>query len=61
MTRAVGRQRLMPTKAQLFHIGDVLSISSGRLVSRDGYDGLQRALSYMAGEEVYTHQVSCHG
>lgn len=47
----------MPAKAQLFHIGDVLSISSGRLVSRDGYDGLQRALSYMAGEEIYTHQI----
>jgi hypothetical protein len=45
-----------PPKRQ-FHIGDVLSITGGRLVSRDGYTGLQRALSHMAGEEIYTHQI----
>jgi hypothetical protein len=48
----------MPNQDQKFHIGDVLSIAADRLVSRDGFHGLQRALSYMAGEDIYTHQVS---
>lgn len=48
----------MRNREQRFHIGDVLSIVVDRLVSRDGYYGLQRALSHMAAEDVYTHQVS---
>ena len=40
-----------------FHIGDVLSITGGRLVSRDGYYGLEGALSHMAGEQIYEHQI----
>jgi hypothetical protein len=47
----------MPTKNRKFHIGDVLSITGDRLVSRDGIHGLQRALSFMAGEDIYTHQI----
>ena len=48
----------MPSQEQKFHIGDVLSIAADRLVSRTGFHGVQRALSYMAGEDIYTHQVS---
>ena len=59
--RSLGKRtrlgRLMSTGQRQFHIGDVLSITDGRLVSRDGYYGLQRALSHMAGEEIYEHQV----
>jgi len=35
----------MPSRDQKFHIGDVLSIAANRLVSRDGFLGVQRALS----------------
>lgn len=40
-----------------FHIGIVLSIAGDRLVSREGLSGVQKALSYMAGEDIYTHQI----
>ena len=48
----------MRNREQRFHIGDVLSIVADRLVSRDGFQGLERALSYMANEDIYTHQIS---
>lgn len=47
----------MRTSAAQFHIGIVLSITGDRLVAREGFVGVQSALSYMAGEDIYTHQV----
>ena len=40
-----------------FHIGDVLSITTGRLVSRDHMDGIYAILNHMTGENLYTHQL----
>ena len=40
-----------------FHIGDVLSITTGRLVSRDGMGGVYKILEYMSGEKLMTHQL----
>ena len=34
----------------------MLSITGDRLVAREGFVGVQSALSYMAGEDIYTHQ-----
>jgi hypothetical protein len=47
----------MGKQEQRFHIGDVLSIVADRLVSRDGFHGLERALDYMADEHIFTHQI----
>jgi hypothetical protein len=46
-----------PRSRRLVHIGDILSITSGRLVSREGFSSVHCALTYMAGEDVYVHQV----
>jgi hypothetical protein len=40
-----------------FHIGDILTITSGKLVSPDHIDGVAHLLSYMTGEQVYRHQI----
>lgn len=44
-----------PTKQ--FHIGDILSVTTGRLVSPDHMSGLQALLEWMAGEPIWTHQL----
>lgn len=40
-----------------FHIGDVLSITTGRLVSPRHMEGLYDILNYMAGDHLSTHQL----
>lgn len=40
-----------------FHLGDILTITTGRLVSPDHIDGVYRILAHMAGEPVFTHQL----
>lgn len=40
-----------------FALGDVLSITTDRLVSRDHIGGVYRILGYMTGDELYTHQL----
>ncbi len=40
-----------------FDLGDVLSITTGRLVSKRGMDGLYDILNYMTGDNLYTHQL----
>lgn len=42
---------------QDFPLGDVLSLTTGRLLSRDGMEGVQRICEFMAGEPVWTHQL----
>lgn len=39
------------------HISDVLTVITGRLLSRDGMDGVYRILNYMTGDDLYTHQL----
>ena len=40
-----------------FHIGDVLSITTGKMVSPTGMDGIYKILNFMTGEDLYTHQL----
>lgn len=40
-----------------FHIGDVLSITTGRLVSPDHIGGVYRICDYMLGTSHFTHQL----
>lgn len=40
-----------------FHLGDVLSITTGRLVSPRYMDGVYDILNFMTGESLFTHQL----
>lgn len=40
-----------------FHLGDILSVTTGRMVSPRHVDGLYDLLGFMAGESVWTHQL----
>lgn len=44
-------------EAKEFHIGDVLSVTTGRLVSPRHIEGVYDILNHMTGESVYTHQI----
>lgn len=43
--------------ARQFHLGDVLSISDGRLVSPRHMDGIYEILNFMTGDNLFTHQL----
>jgi hypothetical protein len=45
------------TWTRTFHVGDILSLMTGRLVSPDGINGLHALAEHMAGEPVWTHQL----
>ena len=40
-----------------FHIGDVLTITTGKLVSPRLMDGAYEILNYMTGDNLFTHQL----
>ena len=40
-----------------FHIGDILSVITGRLVSTRHINGVYDILNFMTGESLYTHQL----
>lgn len=40
-----------------FPLGDILSVTTGRLLSRDGMDGVYRILQYLTGAPIMTHQI----
>lgn len=40
-----------------FHLGDVLSVTTGRLVSLRHIDGVYDILGFMTGEQLFTHQL----
>lgn len=44
-------------QTKYFHIGDILSITTGKMVSPKGMDGIYKILNYMTGENLYTHQL----
>jgi len=45
----------MPTKT--FHLGDILSATTGRLVSPRHMDGVYDILNWMTGDNLFTHQL----
>ena len=40
-----------------FHLGDILSITTGRLVSPRKMDGIYDILNFMTGDNLFTHQL----
>jgi hypothetical protein len=40
-----------------FHIGDIISAMSGKLVSPRHIDGVYDVLNYMTGDSLFTHQL----
>lgn len=45
------------TTTKAFPLGDVLSLTTGRLLSRAGMSGVHEICEFMAGEPVWTHQL----
>lgn len=45
------------TQTSSFHIGDILSITTGRLVSPRHIDGVYDILNWMTGDNLFTHQL----
>lgn len=43
--------------ARTFHLGDVLTITTGRLVSPRHMDGVYDILNWMTGDDLMTHQL----
>ena len=42
---------------KLFHISDVLSVTTGRLVSSRHMDGIYEILNFLTGYNLFTHQL----
>jgi hypothetical protein len=42
---------------QSFHIGDVLSVTTGILLSPEGIGGVHHFLDYMTNDTLFTHQL----
>jgi len=40
-----------------FHVGDVLSVTTGKLLGPNKMDGLYEILRHLCGESIYTHQI----
>lgn len=47
----------MSTETKPFHLGDILSITTGRLVSPRHIEGVYDILGWMTGESLMTHQL----
>jgi hypothetical protein len=45
------------TGTRTFHLGDVLSITTGRLVSPRHMEGIHGILDWMTGDSLFTHQL----
>lgn len=43
--------------AKAFHLGDILSVTTGRLVSPRHMGGVYDILNWMTGEDLFTHQL----
>lgn len=42
---------------KLFHISDVLSVTTGRLVSGRHMEGIYEILNFLTGDNLFTHQL----
>ena len=47
----------MTNELKTFHVSDVISASTGVLVSVNGMRGIYSILGYMAGQELFTHEL----
>ena len=41
-----------------FHIGDILTVTTGVMVTPNGVDGIYEILDWMTDEQLFTHQLS---
>ena len=48
------KEIVMPKK---FHLGDILSITTGALVSPNHMEGIYQILNFMTGDNLFTHQL----
>lgn len=46
------------TETREFHIGDIISVTDGHLVSPRHIDGIYDLLGWMTGESLFTHQLT---
>ena len=44
-------------ETQRFHLGDLLSITTGKLLSPSHMEGIYSILNWMTGDELFTHQL----
>jgi hypothetical protein len=44
-------------KTKKFHIGDVLTITTGKLLSKDYIDGVYKILDWMSDQDCFTHEL----
>ncbi len=44
-------------KIKRYHLGDILSVTHGRLVSPRHIDGVYDILNYLTGDNLFTHQL----
>lgn len=47
----------MSTDSRTFHLGDILSVTTGCLVSPRHMGGVYDLLNYMTGDNLFTHQL----
>lgn len=47
----------MSTEMRLFPLADILSVTTGRMLSRDHMAGVYRILNYLTGDDLFTHQL----
>ena len=45
------------SQTKTFHVGDILTVTDGHLVSPNGVGGLYDILNWMTGESLFTHQL----
>jgi hypothetical protein len=45
------------SRSEEFHLGDILTVTTGRLVSPRHIDGVYVILNYMTGDNLFTHQL----
>jgi hypothetical protein len=43
--------------SRVFHLGDILSVTTGRLVSPGGIPAVHEFLDFMTGDRLFTHQL----
>lgn len=47
----------MNQEQKMFHLGDILSITTGRLVSKNHIVGVYDILNFMTSDNLFTHQL----
>lgn len=47
----------MATETRTFHVGDILSITTGRLVSPRHIEGVYDILNHLTADNLFTHQL----